>query len=356
MKRNVTLSGLLIALCFSVIFLTAARARSQSETDDAAASGDKKAEKTSGKHLLRYKFSKGDVVRTQVIHLATTETRIRGNLQSSRSRGVSVKEWRFIEVGDAGTVTFEHVVTEADMSNQVTGHAEVIYNSKTNGDKQPPQEYQGVADSIGKTIAVVTINPDGEIVKQEQKYRQHSFGLGQMVFPLPKQEVAIGDSWFFPTEITAALKNGQKKRIKTRQRYTLSKVSNGVATIDVMTQVLTPVKSPEVEVQLMQQITKGSVKFDIDAGRLISQRMDWDERAVGFNGAQSTMEYLARFEENQLPSGKLPKSYKPASTPVAGPAAGPSAAGPSATGPSTDGATEKDAAAKTAKKKTGAKR
>jgi hypothetical protein len=322
MKRNLaahaTLRRLFFVVCIPACLSASFLAAPPATAADDPASGDSQPAQDSAKHLLRYKFRKGEIVRTQVIHMATTETRIRGNLQSSRSRGVSVKEWRFVEVGDEG-MTFEHVVTEAVMSNQVTGRAEVTYNSKTNGDKEPPVEYQSVADSIGKTIAVVTMTADGEIVKQEQKYQQHSFGLGQMVFPLPKQPVGLGDAWFFPTEITASLKNGQKKRIKTRQRYSLSKVSNGVATIDVVTQVLTPIQSPEVEVQLMQQITKGSVKFDIDAGRLISQRMDWDESAVGFNGAQSTMEYLARFEEKQLAGGQLPKSYRSASAPIVGP-------------------------------------
>lgn len=280
------------------------------------------------KHLLRYKFAKGEVVRTQVLHLASTETRIRGNLQSSRSRGASVKEWRFIDVAEDGSMTFEHVVTEADMSNEVTGRAKVAYNSKTHEGDETPLEYQHVADSIGKTIAVVTIKPNGEMVEQEQKYKQHSFGMGQMVFLLPEEPAAVGHEWHFPTDITVQLENGQKKRIKTRQRYKLKKVVHGLATIEVDTQVLTPVREPQIEVQLMQQLTKGVVKFDIDAGRVIHQRMEWDEEAVGFNGAQSTMQYLARFEETLLkPDPKTAaKPKSPSKGAVVGAIAGPAPA------------------------------
>lgn len=280
------------------------------------------------KHLLRYKFTQGETVRMKVLHLASTETRIRGNLQSSRSRGLSIKQWKVTDVADDGTITIEHSVASADMSNEVTGRAKVTFNSKTDKHDQAPVEYQHVAESIGKVIAEVKFRPNGEIVEQEQKYKQHSFGMGQMIFPLPEEAAPIGHQWFFPTEITVQLPNGQKKRIKTRQRYILKKVAHGLATIEVTTQVLTPVTQPQVEVQLMQQVTNGVVKFDIDAGRVVNQRMDWDEEAVGFNGAQSTMQYLARFEESLIDGedeDSLSEDAKPAVEPkVSAVPAGPS--------------------------------
>ena len=79
--------------------------------------------------------------------------------------------------------------------------------------------------------------------------------------------------------------------------FKLLSVKTGVATIEVKTHVLTPVKEAEVKAQLMQQLTNGTMKFDIDAGRVISKQMDWDETVVGFSGADSMMEYLARFSE-----------------------------------------------------------
>ncbi len=49
--------------------------------------------------------------------------------------------------------------------------------------------------------------------------------------------------------------------------------------------------------QLIQQLSRGEIKFDIDAGRVISKRLDWDENVIGFSGADSNMKYLARFTE-----------------------------------------------------------
>src|SRR5690606_6039881 len=97
---------------------------------------------------------------------------------------------------------------------------------------------------------------------------------------------------------------GKVKRVKTRQQYTLESVETGIATISVKTQVLTPVNDPKLEAQLVQQLTNGEVRFDIEAGRVRSKQMDWDELVIGFSGADSTLKYLARFTEENLPASE----------------------------------------------------
>ena len=81
--------------------------------------------------------------------------------------------------------------------------------------------------------------------------------------------------------MTVALEEGETKLIQTRQRYELEKVDNGVATIAVETQILTPVSNPKIRVQLMQRLTKGHIRFDIAAGRILSQQTDLDEPRAG---------------------------------------------------------------------------
>ncbi|MEL7266192.1 MAG: hypothetical protein AAFP69_15465, partial [Planctomycetota bacterium] len=49
--------------------------------------------------------------------------------------------------------------------------------------------------------------------------------------------------------------------------------------------------------QLVQQLSNGTIKFDLDAGHVLSRQLDWDETVVGFQGANSMMEYQARLTE-----------------------------------------------------------
>ncbi len=58
---------------------------------------------------------------------------------------------------------------------------------------------------------------------------------------------------------------------------------------------------PAIEAQLIQRLTKGWLKFDIERGRVVSQQLDMDRRVIGFSGAASSMHYLTRFTEELLP-------------------------------------------------------
>ena len=122
-----------------------------------------------------------------------------------------------------------------------------------------------------------------------------------MVMPLPAEPIAIGDSWNEQSDITIPAENGETKIIKTRLHYTLEKVAGGIATISVATQILTPVNNPLLQVQFAQQMKQGSVRFDIDAGRILSEQLDVDERVLGFNGPDSSVHFVGRFTEEYLP-------------------------------------------------------
>ena len=64
--------------------------------------------------------------------------------------------------------------------------------------------------------------------------------------------------------------------------------------------MLTPVRDPKILSQLVQRMQKGTIKFDIDAGRLLHKQMDLDQSILGFNGPESHMNYLARTTEEPL--------------------------------------------------------
>ncbi len=253
------------------------------------------------KYSLTYKFRPGEVIRTQVLHRVSLDTTIAGTTQTAETISGSVKVWKIIDVDSSGRITLEHSVESVDMRQKLSGRDEVTYNSKT--DNKPPPGYEGVAKSIGVPLTIVTIKPSGKIAKRIDKRPNVSPEAqnSQMVMPLPLEPISVGESWNLPNDVTITLEEGETKVIKTRQHYTLDKVANGVATISVATQVLTPVSNPKVQSQLIQRLTQGTVRFDIDAGRVLSQQLELDERVLGFNGVDSSLHYLGRFTEEYVP-------------------------------------------------------
>lgn len=265
---------------------------------DVAAQLERAKERLAPAYLLAYKFAAGDEIRTKVVHLVTVETKIRGTEQTASTRSVSTKLWRIKRIEESGNIVFEHSVEHVDMWEKTTGRAEVRYDSAQ--DPMPPQNYGQIAASIGKVLSVVTMDPHGRIVAREDKQPSFNPGIGDLTIPFPAQPVKAGATWSIPDEIKVRLEDGTLKKIATRQQYQLEKVEAGLATISVATQVLTPVSDPKVQSQLVQRMQKGTIKFDVDAGRLVHKQMDLDESVFAFSGPDSHMQYLARFTEEPV--------------------------------------------------------
>jgi hypothetical protein len=252
-------------------------------------------------HRMGYRFQPGEVVRTKVVHLATVETKIKGVAQNTKSRTISTRAWNIREVDAAGNITFDNTVERVEMWNSVEGRAEVHFDSAN--DKSPPPEFATVAASVGKVLATIKIDPQGRILSRTNNQPQYNPGIGDLTVPFPpadKQPVKAGATWSIPDELKMPLEDGTVKKIQTQQQYKLEKIESGVATIAVATTVLTPINDPKLQSQLVQRLQKGTIKFDIDAGRLIHKQMDIDQEVFGFSGNDSHMQYLARFTEEPV--------------------------------------------------------
>src|SRR5690606_7138851 len=122
----------------------------------------------------------------------------------------------------------------------------------------------------------------------------------QILAILPEEPVAVGASWYALDQIAIRTGKGQQASIKTRQVFRLESVTDTVATIATEAQMLTPIDDPAVKVELIQKLVKGKIKFDIEAGRIVSQKLDLDETVIGFQGEASVMNYLGRMTEELL--------------------------------------------------------
>lgn len=274
-------------------------------TPDLASQLNAAASKAVGERFtLAYKFQHGETLRYRVEHVVKVDTTIEGVRERATSSSVSTKVWKIASVKANGSATFVHEVADVDMRQKVDNRAEVRYNSRT--DAAPPLQYEKVADAVGVPLAEVTIDKFGAVVARVDKQASSSWG-GQLIAPLPPEAVTIGAKWHKPGEIVVRLPDGRVKRVKHRQQYELAEVKDGIATITVATQILTPgVKDdPKVMSQIVQKLLNGQIQFDIAAGRILSQTLDLDETVIGFNGPKSIMSYAGRFTEELLPESKV---------------------------------------------------
>jgi hypothetical protein len=198
-----------------------------------------------------------------------------------------------------GDMEFMHVVEWVRMSNEAPEQPRNVYDSRT--DKQPPRGFELAARAVGVPLSVLRIAGDGEITFREEKHPQPRAAEDMPItLRLPKERVAVGEKWSYPYDVPAERKSGAKLQVRTRRVCTLSSVKSGVAVIDVEYQILTPVE-PYVRSQLVERLTEGTVRFDIERGRILEQEHNVDKRVLGFAGKASSMHFVSRLQEKLLP-------------------------------------------------------
>jgi hypothetical protein len=269
------------------------------------AGAEESPDQSPAKYTLRYKFKPGEILRWEVVHRALVKTIASGSTQTAEMVSKSTKAWHVKEVRDDGGAVFENVVENVEMQQNLTGRQEIRYNSRT--DKEPPPEFAMVAESVGVTLSTITLSPSGEVIQRKKEAVQGAAQNeeGEVTVTFPEEPIGVGRSWSFPHDIILSSDKGTIKTVKSEQKFTLEEVRTGIATIRVATAILTPIDDPAIEAQLIQHQSSGTVRFDMDAGRVIGQQMDLDKRVVGFLGKHnptSSLHYLTRFTEEFLSS------------------------------------------------------
>lgn len=247
------------------------------------------------KYLLRYSLTAGEQLRFEVTHLAKTKTRVQGTEDMTQVTTTSQRRWDVIDA-TRSAMKFEHIIDSVEMTQQQGEGEEIRWDSRS--DATPPAAFAVVSQQIGKKLATVTVNPQGEETgREDHAGSKASLGMGSLTLAFPAEPIAIGHSWIVPREVQTRTDDGEVKTIKINERYTLDKVKTGVATILVKSEPITPINEESVRAQVVQQLSNGVIRFDVDNGRMLSKQLDWDETVVGFQGANSMMEYRAKLTE-----------------------------------------------------------
>ena len=227
--------------------------------------------------------------------MAKTKTRIKGEEEIANVHTVSQRHWDISEVSN-GEATFDHIVDSVEMTQQQGDQDEIRWDSMS--DEKPPSAFAIVAKQIGSKVSTIKINDQGqELTREDFGGTKSKLGMGSLALALPEQALAIGETWTVPREVKARTEDGEVKTIKIRELYRLEQVKTGIATLSIRSEPLTPMTQESIKAQVVQQLSDGEIKFDIDGGFMVRKELTWDEPVVGFQGPNSLMEYRARMTE-----------------------------------------------------------
>jgi len=245
---------------------------------------------------LAYCFHPAELIRMDVAHRALTETTIGTTSQSTETATDSQKTWTVIAVDPAGRITLEHSVNDVTMTSRTSDRGQIRWSSRDEG--PAPPGYEQVKASLGVPLSRLIIDKSGRLFDRRDLRPCPPSSTGDLVVvPLPEGPVAEGAEWTVPQEVVIEVPGGQRKAVRTRLRYRLDQVRDGVATIRVNTIVLTPVDDPRLQSRLLERIWDGTIEFDIDRGRVLRRTTSIDRRIVGFEGPESSVRYKSSLEE-----------------------------------------------------------
>lgn len=253
-----------------------------------------------GKHLIRYKFKPGEVLRWEVDQRSSVRNRMEGTSEEAQTKTVSMKAWKVLDVMPDGEIEFLTLVERVRMENRLPNRAEMVFDS--NQADEPPPGFEDAARAVGVPLSSIRMSPRGEVVKRDIKHHQPAADPHEkVVMLLPEGPIAIGDSWVQATDIRVKTADGGSKKIKGQRKFTLTSVSAGIAKIETKFQILSPT-TPAIDGQVAHRLVTGEIRFDVDAGRVLSQRLNVDRRVLGFAGPTSSMHLVTRMTEELQPA------------------------------------------------------
>ena len=245
---------------------------------------------------LEYRFREGESIDMDVSHRALTETTVGATAQATETATDSRKTWKVLAVDGDGHATLEHSVDDVTMTSRTSDRGQVRWSSA--GDDPAPPGYEQVKASLGVPLSRLVIDRSGRILQRRELRPCPPSSTGDLVVvPLPEEPVAEGAEWIVPQEVVVDLPGGARKAVRTRLRYRLESLRDGIATISVDTTVLTPVDDPRLESRLLERIWNGTIEFDVERGRVVRRETGIDRRVVGFEGPESSVRYKSSLEE-----------------------------------------------------------
>ena len=265
------------------------------------------ADDASQRYTLQYKFLAAKNVAYSVENTSEVELHQGGAEQHIEHSELTDKHYKVVSTDLNGSCVLELSIDRVRMSAAVDDGEAIKFDSQET--KDAPPEFEGITDTIGQPHIRVKVSPVGEVLsvqqlpeEKEQPVTAKNAGKLDVLVRLPDEPVAIGDIWKERFEDEIIVDEQLRKAVTIQRTYTLKSVDGNRATIQLETSVITPIREPEQEAQLIQKTPSGTIVFDIERGLLLSRETSLDRKVVGFSGPNSFIRNITTRHERYVES------------------------------------------------------
>ena len=112
------------------------------------------------KYEFKYSLKEKQKLFWKVEHVTTTKTQIAGKTEEASARVETLSSWNVGDVNkSSGEMVFQNTITAIKAWKRIGEEEATLYDSRVS--KNAPDEYVGIASSLGKPRSRITIAPNG---------------------------------------------------------------------------------------------------------------------------------------------------------------------------------------------------
>ncbi len=252
---------------------------------------------------LAYRWSEGTELVWDCDQSTSTRTRMGGTTEGTSARTSWQCRWVTGPADSAGNLRFSSSINWFTLWQKYDEQPPVTFDSRESSDV--PDEFVSVTDQLTPKPTQFVISPHGRLIRQESGTGAKPVGLSEITIPLPNRPVPAGTSWHVPRELTVRDDDRTAVRVALRTTWQLSRVVEGRAYLTFRTEALTPGLSATIQSQLMQNMARGYVIFDLQRGLPVYRETEWNEKVQSFAGADSFLQYTAKVTERLRPDERV---------------------------------------------------
>lgn len=250
----------------------------------------------------RFRWTKGTALDYRVEHTTSVSEVVDGAKVESASKLQLVKRWQVQEVDDKGNALLALTLT-AMRHEQTRPNGEVLLFDSAQPDKSTPGLRDQMMQYVGKTLAVLRMDPQGRILEVQKGQASRYEAEPPFVLVFPASAPQEGQSWVRPYQLTLDPPLGTGEKFKAGQKIRCAKLEGGRAIFEVANEIEGLPAAASEQVPLLQKMAQGQAIFDVAAGRLVSARLTIDRTLKDHQGQGSSYRFRSDYTETLLSPG-----------------------------------------------------
>lgn len=265
---------------------------------------------------LKYKFQANQSLHFEYAQDMTFLSKKRQFQEQIKSQTSADKHLRVISVDADGNALIEPVIDRVRMVSSKDDEPEMKFDSLEVA-KDPeacPPAFRGIMATVGKPMVQIKFSPRGKVLSANginggtnaAKGLENDPSLNFLIV-LPEHPIKVGDTWKDDFEVNVQIDRTLKQGIKLRREYRLANVDGSRAEIELKMGTITPINSPEIDLQISSRIMSGTIVFDHHIGQIISRDVKVDREVINALGDASLVHTVMIQRERSVANPKLAK-------------------------------------------------